>query len=72
MAEGAKGSSYVPRLSWGIAFLDEVSEGRGAEGADLQRCLDILLELADQRMYDNKRQKGACRPRSSDEAELAF
>jgi hypothetical protein len=32
----------------------------------------MLLELADQRMYDNKRAKGAPRVADSGEAELAL
>ncbi len=72
IASGAKGEGYAARLSWGIAFLDEVPGSSGAVGADAQRCIDLLLELADQRMYDNKRSKGAARPMATGEAELAF
>ena len=74
MASSAKGEGggYTARLSWGIAFLDEIPGSSGAVGADVQRCIDLLLELADQRMYDNKRSKGAARPRVTGEAELAF
>jgi|GEM_PF-869045 diguanylate cyclase (GGDEF)-like protein len=71
LASGAKPGSYLPRLSWGIASLGEVSEGAHAE-AELQRCIDILLERADQRMYDDKRSKGAARPKATGEPELAF
>jgi diguanylate cyclase (GGDEF)-like protein len=77
LAEGARGAkgggaaAYLPRLSWGIASLGELAEGSGAEGIELQRCIDLLLELADQRMYDDKRNKGAARPKATGEAELA-
>jgi diguanylate cyclase (GGDEF)-like protein len=77
MASGASqaragSASYARRLSWGIAFLGEIPDGSGIEGAGLQRCADALIELADQRMYDNKRSKGSTRPRAPGEIELAF
>lgn len=74
LAASAKAGSYQPRLSWGIASLGEASNGAFSDcsGADLQRCIDMMLEEADQRMYDNKRSKGAARPRAAGEAELAF
>jgi diguanylate cyclase (GGDEF)-like protein len=72
MAAGAKGKGYVPRLSWGMASPSELALGGRNDNADLQRCIDMLLELADQRMYDNKRTKGAPRLPASGEAELAF
>jgi diguanylate cyclase (GGDEF)-like protein len=72
LGEGAKGMDYRPRLSWGTSSPGEVERLMQGEGADLQRCVDMLLELADQRMYDNKRTKGAARPRFSGETELAF
>jgi diguanylate cyclase (GGDEF)-like protein len=72
LASNAKGCSWVQRLSWGLASLDELTLGADTEGADLQRCVDLLLELADQRMYEDKRSKGAARMRVSGEAELAF
>lgn len=65
----AGGAAYLPRLSWGIAFLGEIS---AAVEGDLQRCVDLLLEMADQRMYDDKRSKGSARPQTAGEAELAF
>jgi diguanylate cyclase (GGDEF)-like protein len=68
LAKAGKALAYVPRLSWGISSLGELTE---AEGLDAQRRIDVLLELADKRMYEDKRAKGAARPRS-DEAELAF
>jgi len=68
LAKEAKQLPYVPRLSWGISSLGELTE---MEGLDAQRRIDVLLELADQRMYENKREKGSARPRA-DEAELAF
>jgi len=71
LASSAKPGSYLPRLSWGIASLGEVPEGAHAE-AGLQRCIDMLLEQADQRMYDDKRTRGSTRPRATGEAELAF
>jgi diguanylate cyclase (GGDEF)-like protein len=72
LASSAKGCSYAKRLSWGLASLEELSLGEDAEGADIQRCIDLLLELADQRMYDDKRSRGAARFKVSGEAELAF
>jgi diguanylate cyclase (GGDEF)-like protein len=73
LASGAKGRTYLPRLSWGTASLGELPDAKDpTDGPDLQRCIDILLELADQRMYDDKRTKGASRPRASGEAQLAF
>jgi diguanylate cyclase (GGDEF)-like protein len=68
LAREGKDLPYVPRLSWGISSLGELTE---TEGLDAHRRIDILLELADKRMYENKRAKGAARPRA-DEAELAF
>jgi diguanylate cyclase (GGDEF)-like protein len=72
MAAGAKDRGYVPRLSWGIASPVELAKGSWSDNADLQRCIDMLLELADQRMYDNKRTKGAPRLPASGEAKLAL
>lgn len=72
MAAGAKRSAYVPRLSWGIASLDEICKGAESEGIGFQRHVDLLLELADQRMYDDKRKKGAARPRAGADAKLAI
>jgi hypothetical protein len=72
LAAGAKGRGYVPRLSWGMASPSELTKGSWSDGADLQRSIDMLLELADQRMYENKRTKGAARLPSSDQAELAL
>jgi diguanylate cyclase (GGDEF)-like protein len=73
-AKGPRGAmaGYVPRLSWGMASLSELSEAEDAESTDIQRCIDILLELADQRMYDDKRNKGRARPRSAGEAKVAL
>lgn len=62
---GLRGMAHTPRLSWGIASLGEVSDGPSSEGTDVQRCIDMLLELADQRMYDNKRSKGSSRQKAS-------
>ncbi len=59
LAARGKALHYVPRLSWGIASLGELTEN---EGLDVDRRIDVLLELADQRMYENKRNKGAARP----------
>ena len=59
LAASGKALHYVPRMSWGIASLAELTEN---EGLDVDRRIDILLELADQRMYENKRTKGAARP----------
>lgn len=61
MAESSVAEGYLPRLSWGIAFLEELDGGFGPEGPDPQRCIDRLLELADQRMYEDKRRKGHAR-----------
>jgi diguanylate cyclase (GGDEF)-like protein len=72
LAASAKSRSYIPRLSWGIASPAELAEGSWSDSLDLQRCVDMLLELADQRMYDNKRAKGAPRVADSGEAELAL
>jgi diguanylate cyclase (GGDEF)-like protein len=77
LASGKKGAragraQYLPRLSWGIASLGEVSKDEADEEMDIQRCIDILLELADQRMYDNKRSKGASRPKTAGQARLAL
>ena len=72
MAAGARGRGYVPRLSRGMASPAELVQGCWSDSADLQRCIDMLLELADQRMYDNKRAKGAPRLASAGEAELAL
>jgi diguanylate cyclase (GGDEF)-like protein len=69
LAREGKGLPYVPRLSWGISSLGELTE---MEGLDAQRRIDVLLELADKRMYENKRAKGSTRPRAGEEAELAF
>lgn len=66
LAAGRDGKAYTPRLSWGIASPSDLAKGSWSEKADLQRCIDMLLELADQRMYDNKRKKGAARPLSPD------
>lgn len=71
LASGAARMEYVPRLSWGIASPSELASF-GDEESDLQRSIDMLLELADQRMYDNKRAKGFARPKAAGEAELAF
>jgi len=65
LASSVEGRSYLPRLSWGIASLGELPDASGCDNPDLQRSIDILLELADQRMYDNKRTKGAARPLNS-------
>jgi diguanylate cyclase (GGDEF)-like protein len=56
----AKGAAlkYLPRLSWGISSLGELDE---TEGFDVRRCIDILLERADERMYENKRARGCTR-----------
>jgi diguanylate cyclase (GGDEF)-like protein len=62
--KGFQGTSHMPRLSWGIASLCEVSEGLLPEGPEVQRCIDMLLELADQRMYEDKRRKGGSRSRA--------
>jgi diguanylate cyclase (GGDEF)-like protein len=75
-----EGPGYLRRLSWGIASLGEISalsaDSKGGEaeeeGTDLQRCIDLLLELADQRMYEDKRSQGRARKRASGETELAF
>ena len=74
LVSSAKAGSYQQRLSWGIASLGEVPTGDFAEcaGSDLQRCIDMLLEEADQRMYENKRTKGAARSRPAGEAKLAY
>jgi diguanylate cyclase (GGDEF)-like protein len=72
LAAGAKEKGYLPRLSWGMASPSELAKGSWSDGADLQRSIDMLLELADQRMYENKRTKGASRLASSDQAELAL
>jgi diguanylate cyclase (GGDEF)-like protein len=71
LASTAPRMDYVPRLSWGIASPSELTSS-GDDDADLQRSIDMLLELADQRMYDNKRTKGYARPKAAGEAELAF
>jgi diguanylate cyclase (GGDEF)-like protein len=52
---------YVPRLSWGVACLGDLRIAEGLGGLDARLCVDLLLELADQRMYENKRRKGAAR-----------
>jgi len=65
-------SGYIPRLSWGIASTNEIGKGGWSEKMSPQRCIDMLLELADQRMYDNKRAKGAARASSSSPAENAL
>jgi diguanylate cyclase (GGDEF)-like protein len=67
LAAGSVAEAYMPRLSWGTAFLDEVARGSGTESCDLRRCVDMLLELADQRMYDNKRSRAALRGGSAAE-----
>jgi len=72
LAAGAKRRGYVRRLSWGMASPSELAKGSWSDSADLQRSIDMLLELADQRMYEDKRTKGASRLPSSDEAELAL
>jgi diguanylate cyclase (GGDEF)-like protein len=72
LAASAKGRDYVPRLSWGTASSSELDRVVDPDDPELQRTVDILLELADQRMYDNKRTKGVMRPRPAGEAELAF
>jgi diguanylate cyclase (GGDEF)-like protein len=72
MATGAKGHGYVPRLSWGMASPSELAQGSRLDSANLQRRIDMLLELADQRMYDNKRTKGVTRLPASGTIELAF
>jgi len=61
LAAGKKEKGCTPRLSWGIASPSELAKGGWSEKIDLQRSIDMLLELADQRMYDNKRTKGASR-----------
>jgi diguanylate cyclase (GGDEF)-like protein len=63
LALDAERLTYRPRLSWGVSSPGELQEGEGLEhdNQDPQRCIDILLELADQRMYDNKRVKGVSR-----------
>jgi len=70
LAASAKGRNYRPRLSWGTSSPGEIE--RLLQGADStpQRCIDILLELADQRMYENKRTKGSARPRVPGETKL--
>jgi diguanylate cyclase (GGDEF)-like protein len=70
-AGAARDEGFLPRLSWGIAFLHEVANGSGVDGLGLQACIDLLLELADQRMYDDKRNKGSSRSRASGAAEMA-
>ena len=74
LASGAEAGSYKPRLSWGVAALGEVSDSvrSDAARADPQRCIDMLLEAADQRMYEDKRTKGSARPKAASEAKLAF
>jgi diguanylate cyclase (GGDEF)-like protein len=61
MAALKQGKGYTPRLSWGIASPSELAKGSWSEKIDFQRSIDMLLELADQRMYDNKRTKGVPR-----------
>jgi diguanylate cyclase (GGDEF)-like protein len=68
--KGARG--YVPRLSWGIASPSDLAKGSWSDTIDLQRCIDMLLELADQRMYDNKRTKGIMRLPPSSAAQVAL
>jgi diguanylate cyclase (GGDEF) domain len=72
LAKSARSLEYHPRLSWGISSPSEIERLLSGDDADMQRCVDMLLELADQRMYDNKRAKGASRPRVAGEAELSF
>ncbi len=74
LASGAEAGSYKPRLSWGVAALGEVFDSvrSDAARADPQRCIDMLLEAADQRMYEDKRTKGSARPKAASEAKLAF
>lgn len=68
LAEKAAALKYLPRLSWGVSSLAELGEDEALDGC---RRIDMLLELADQRMYENKRLRGC--PRSArDEAEIVF
>jgi len=72
LASGLKKRGYIRRLSWGIASPSELAQGCWSEKADLQRCIDMLLEMADQRMYDDKRSKGASRPPAASKADLVL
>jgi diguanylate cyclase (GGDEF)-like protein len=72
MAKNAKITVAMSRLSWGIASIDELAIDKDTEGDIVQRCIDMLLELADQRMYDDKRSKGVSRPRSISQQSLAL
>jgi diguanylate cyclase (GGDEF)-like protein len=72
LAEGSRSKGYVPRLSWGIASPSELGKGIWSDTLDLQRSIDMLLELADQRMYENKRTKGASRLTPPSAAQIAL
>jgi diguanylate cyclase (GGDEF)-like protein len=72
LAASAKDMNYRPRLSWGTSSPGEIERLLQGEDSISQRSVDMLLELADQRMYENKRAKGSARPRLSGETELAF
>jgi diguanylate cyclase (GGDEF)-like protein len=71
LAAGAQAGGYVPRMSWGIASPAELGKGNWSDKIDVQRCIDMLLELADQRMYDDKRTKGASRTGAHGAAQVA-
>jgi diguanylate cyclase (GGDEF)-like protein len=63
LAASAKGRNYRPRLSWGTSSPGEIERLVQGEDSTPHRSVDMLLELADQRMYENKRTKGTVRPR---------
>jgi diguanylate cyclase (GGDEF)-like protein len=71
LAASAKGRNYMPRLSWGTSSPVEIERLLQGEDSTPQRCIDMLLELADQRMYENKRTKGSARPHVSGASQLA-
>lgn len=72
LASSAEGRNYRPRLSWGTSSPGEVERLLQGEDSNPKRSVDMLLELADQRMYENKRAKGVSRPRVSGGTELAL
>jgi diguanylate cyclase (GGDEF)-like protein len=72
LADGQFCSGYVPRLSWGVASASDLDKGRRADMLDLQRSIDMLLELADQRMYENKRAQGSSRRSAPNAAQMAL